>query len=550
MTTTDFDRRGTALLENAATNKDGAFTDDERGELGLRGLLPWKSTPIEEQVTLELEHLRRKGDDLESYIGLAALHDRNEVLFYRLLIDHIEELAPIVYTPTVGAACRQFSHLMRRPRGLWITPDDIDRIPELLRNSGRPDVRLIVATDNERILGLGDQGAGGIGIPVGKLALYTAGAGIHPSNTLAVSLDCGTDNAELLNDPHYLGYPKPRLRGTAYDELIEAFVNAVIDVYPHALLQWEDFKQHKAIQLLERYRRRLPSFNDDIQGTAAVVVAGIVAALRLSGRRLRDQRVVMLGAGAAGIGIVRLLATMLTADGATPDDVQRAIVQLDSRGLVYADRDGLDDDKREFALTPAAMASYGLTADTVALDDVVRLVAPSVLLAATGCPGTVTETAVRAMSAHVERPVVMPLSNPTSKCEALPADILRWSEGRAIVATGSPFEPVPVDGHSHVIGQANNVFVFPGVGLGAIIAGAHEVTDAMFAVAAATLAELVPEERLGAGAVYPSLGDLRGVSRRIAVAVAREARDSGVGRLLSDEAIEAAVDATMWNPRY
>jgi malic enzyme len=552
MTTNTFglDRRGAALLENPATNKDGAFTDDERSALGLRGLLPWKSTPIEEQVALELEHLRRKRDDLESYIGLAALHDRNEVLFYRLLIDHLEELAPIVYTPTVGAACRQYSHLMRRPRGLWITPDDIDRIPELLRNSGRPDVRLIVATDNERILGLGDQGAGGIGIPVGKLALYTAGAGIHPSNTLAVSLDCGTDNPELLNDPHYLGYPKPRLRGVAYDELVEAFVNAVIEVYPHALLQWEDFKQHKAIELLERYRHRLPSFNDDIQGTAAVVAAGIVAALRLTGQRLRDQRVVMLGAGAAGIGIARLLATMMTADGATRDEVARAIVQLDSRGLVYSDRDGLDDDKREFALTPAAMASYGLTADGVTLDEVVRLVSPTVLLGATGCPGTITEAAVRQMSACTGRPIVMPLSNPTSKAEAVPADILRWSDGRAIVATGSPFAPVLVDGRSHVVGQANNVFVFPGVGLGAIIAGAHEVTDAMFAVAASALAEIVPAERLSVGAVYPSLRDLRAVSRRIAMAVAREARESGVGRLLSDDAIEAAVDAAMWNPSY
>jgi malic enzyme len=538
------------LLENPATNKDGAFTDEERAALGLRGLLPWKSTPIEEQVTLELEHLRRKGDDLESYIGLAALHDRNEVLFYRLLIDHLEELAPIVYTPTVGAACRQFSHVMRRPRGLWITPDDIDCIPELLRNSGRPDVRLIVATDNERILGLGDQGAGGIGIPVGKLALYTAGAGIHPSNTLAVSLDCGTDNPELLDDPHYLGYPKPRLRGAAYDELIEAFVNAVIEVYPHALLQWEDFKQHKAIQLLERYRHRLPSFNDDIQGTAAVVAAGIVAALRVTGQRLRDQRVVMLGAGAAGIGIARLLARMMAADGSTADDLRRSIVQLDSRGLVYADREGLDDDKREFAMSAAAMTSYGLTPDDTDLDDVVRRVAPTVLLAATGCPGTVTETAVREMSARTDRPIVMPLSNPTSKCEAAPADVLRWSDGRAIVATGSPFPSVAIEGRSHVVGQANNVFVFPGVGLGAIIAGAHEVTDAMFAVAAGTLAALVPEERLHVGALYPSLSELRAVSRSIAVAVAREARESGVGRLLSDEAITAAVEAAMWNPSY
>jgi malic enzyme len=551
MSDNDFVRRGAALLADPAHNKDTAFDDEERAALGLRGLLPWKSTPIEEQATLELEHLRRKTDDLEKYIGLAALHDRNEVLFYRLLLDHLEELAPIVYTPTVGTACRQFSHVMRRPRGLWITPDDIDCIPELLRNSGRPDVRLIVATDNERILGLGDQGAGGIGIPVGKLALYTAGAGIHPSSTLAVSLDCGTDNEELLNDPHYLGYPKPRLRGAAYDELIEAFVNAVIEVYPHALLQWEDFKQHKALELLERYRHRLACFNDDIQGTAAVVAAGVVAGMRATGQRLRDQRVVMLGAGAAGIGIARLLATMMRADGAGETEVRRAIVLLDSHGLVHADRDGLDDDKREFALSRDALAGYGLDpATSHDLDDVVRHVAPTILMGATGSPGTITEAAVRSMAAQVSRPIVFPLSNPTSKCEAVPADVLAWSDGRALVATGSPFDPVPVDAGVRVIGQANNVFIFPGVGLGAIIAGAHEVTDAMFAVAATTLADLLPAERLQTGALYPALADLRPVSRSIAIAVAREARSSGVGRLLSDEAIAAAVDSAMWNPDY
>lgn len=542
---------GAALLDEPTANKGTSFSDTERDVLGLRGLLPWRITTIEEQLELELEHLRRKDDDLEKYIGLAALQDRNEVLFYRLLVDHLEELAPIVYTPTVGQACRLFSHVMRRPRGLWITPDDVDRIPQLLRNSARPDVQLIVATDNERILGLGDQGAGGIGIPIGKLALYSAAAGIDPSRTLAVSLDCGTDNRELLDDPYYLGYPKPRLRGTAYDELIEAFVDAVIEVYPHALLQWEDFKQHSAIRLLDRYRHRLPSFNDDVQGTAAVVAAGILSAVRAQGQSLRGQRIVMLGAGAAGVGIARLLAEVLRGEGAAPDEIRRAIFLLDSRGLVYEGREHVADDKREFALPAADLPTFGLDPGGVFdLDAVVRHVSPTILVAATGTPGAITEQAVRHMAASVAAPIVLPLSNPTSKCEATPADLLAWSDGRALVATGSPFEPVTRDGRTHVIGQANNVFIFPGLGLGAIVARAHEVTDRMFLVAARTLATLVPAGRLQTGALYPSISDLRSVSRAIAVAVAREARDSGTGRMADDAAIESAVDAAMWSPAY
>jgi malic enzyme len=542
---------GTGWLDEPTVNKGTSFSESERDELGLRGLLPWRITTIDEQLELELEHLRRKNDDLERYIGLAALQDRNEVLFYRLLMDHLEELAPIVYTPTVGQACRQFSHVVRRPRGLWITPDDVGRIPQLLRNAGRRDVRLIVATDNERILGLGDQGAGGIGIPIGKLALYSAAAGIHPSQTLAVSLDCGTDNAELLDDPFYLGYPKPRLRGAAYDELIEAFVDAVIDVYPHALLQWEDFKQHSAIRLLDRYRQRLPCFNDDVQGTAAVVAAGIVAGVRATGRRLRDQRLVMLGAGAAGVGITRLFAALLRSDGATDDDVRRAIFVLDSRGLVHESREHVDDDKREFALSADLLRSSGLDpAAPLGLEAVVRQIAPTILVAATGSPGAITETAVRDMAARTPTPIVLPLSNPTSMSEATPADVLEWSDGRALVATGSPFDPVTRGARTHLVGQANNVFVFPGLGLGAIVSRTHEVTDRMFLVAATTLATLVPQERLDAGSLYPSIGDLRRVSRAIAIAVAREARESGTGRLADDTAIEAAVDAAMWSPAY
>ena len=543
--------RGQGLLANPQLNKDAAFTEQERADHGLRGLLPWRALTIRQQVDLEFEHLRRKGDDLERYIGLTALHDRNEILYYRMLIDHLEELAPIVYTPTVGYACRAFSHLLRRPQGLWITPDDIDRIPELLRNAGRPGVRLIVATDNERILGLGDQGAGGMGIPVGKLALYTAGAGIRPTLTLAVSLDCGTDNADLLGDELYLGYPKPRLRGAAYDHFIEAFVQAVEDVFPHALLQWEDFKQHNAIRLLDRYRQRIPSFNDDMQGTSAVVLGGILAALGETGGTLCDQRTLFVGAGAAGVGIARLLQAAMRQSGASEETVRRAVVMIDSRGLIFEGRDHVEDDKLPFALSREELARLGLDpGPSCDLEIVIRQVAPTVLVGTSRQAGAFTQAAIRELAARTRRPVVLVLSNPTSSSEAVPADVLAWSDGRALVATGSPFPPVEVEGRQHLIAQANNVFVFPGVGLGAMVAHARELTDGMFLAAASTLAEMVTPERLAQGALYPALTDLRAVSRRIGIAVAREARDRGLGRLVADEEIDAAVDANMWDPAY
>jgi malic enzyme len=543
--------RGPELLNCPALNKDSAFSGEERALLRLQGLLPWRVATVEEQMDLELEHIRRKVDDLEKYIGLIALQDRNETLFHRLLTEHMEELAPIVYTPTVGQACRQFSHVMRRPRGLWITPDDIGRIPDLLRNSGHDDVRLIVATDNERILGLGDQGAGGMAIPVGKLALYSAGAGIHPSLALPVSLDCGTDNQELLDDPHYLGYPAPRLRGAGYDEFVEAFVEAVLEVYPRALLQWEDFKQHNAIRLLDRYRHRIASFNDDIQGTAAVVVAGILAALRARGEALSQQRIVLLGAGAAGLGIARLAETVMIEEGADRALLRRALLMVDSKGLIYEGRQDVDQDKAPFALPKRDLLELGFEpGESFDLEAVVRRVAPTVLEGSSGAPGAFTESAIREMAAHTKAPIVLPLSNPTAQSEATPADVLVWSEGRALVATGSPFEPVLLDGAERIIGQANNVFVFPGVGLGAIVAGAREVTDKMFLVAATTLAGLVSDERLENGALYPPLSHLRDVSRTIAVAVATEACANGGCELAPGTSVEASIEAAMWTPDY
>ena len=555
--------RGAELLERPLLNKDTGFDDDERDVFGLRGLLPARMSTIEEQVSLELEHIRRKSDDLERYIGLAALQDRNETLFYRVILENLEEFMPIVYTPTVGRACQSFSHIMRRPRGVWITPADIARIPDLLRNArtdstgsgtGVDDVRLIVATDNERILGLGDQGAGGMGIPVGKLSLYTAGAGIYPAHTLPVSLDVGTDNEDLLADPLYIGYRQRRLRGAAYDDFIEAFVSAIVDVCPRAVLQWEDFKQHNAIRILDRYRHRVTSFNDDIQGTGAVVLAGVLAAVRAIGKPLADQRFVFLGAGAAGTGIARTVRAAMIAQGVDAATVKRSIVTVDTKGLVFSSRDELDDDKREFAMGPDELSHHGLDAlapgDRRNLEAVVAAVKPTMLIGTSGVAGAFTEAALREMAAHTEQPVVFPLSNPTAKTEALPADIMTWTEGRALIATGSPFEPVVVGGKSRIIGQANNVFIFPGMGLGAIVAEAREITDEMFLLAAETLAEMVSDERLAAGALYPAVSQLREVSRQIAARVVCQSRDCGVGRLYRDDEVLDAVDSAIWSPAY
>jgi malic enzyme len=555
--------RGAELLERALLNKGTGFDENERDVFGLRGLLPPRIATIDEQVSLELEHIRAKSDDLERYIGLAALQDRNETLFYRVLTENLEEFLPIVYTPTVGRACQTFSHILRRPRGLWITPADIDRIPDLLRNA-RPDVdgsaataddvRLIVATDNERILGLGDQGAGGMGIPVGKLSLYTGGAGIYPAHTLPVSLDVGTDNEDLLADPLYLGYRQRRLRGAEYDDFIEAFVVAVLDACPRAVLQWEDFKQHNAIKILDRYRHRITSFNDDIQGTGAVVLAGILAAVRALGTPLAEHRFVFLGAGAAGTGIARMVRAAMSAEGVEPAVVKRSIVTVDTRGLVFDGRDPLDDDKLEFALGLDGQAFYGLAglkpSDRLDLEAVIAAIKPTVLVGTSGVAGAFTERAIREMAVHAERPIVFPLSNPTAKTEAIPSDIMAWTGGRALIATGSPFEPVVAEGTAHVIGQANNVFIFPGVGLGAIVAEAREITDEMFLLAARTLAEMVSPERLAVGALYPAVSELREVSRQIAGKVVCQSRDCGVGRLYRDEEVLDAVDAAMWYPEY
>ena len=539
---------GPALLGSRLLTKDLAFPTDEREAFRLRGLLPARVLTIEEQVELELEHLRVKTDPLEQYIGLAALQDRNATLFYRLLADHLEEFLPIVYTPTVGRATQEFSHIIRRTRGTWITPADVDRIPDILRQGPFEDVRLIVVTDNERILGLGDQGAGGMAIPIGKLALYTAACGIHPTLTLPVSLDVGTDNPWLLDDPLYLGYRAPRLRGAEYDALVEAFVSGVEEVWPGCLIQFEDFKQHNAMRLIERYRDRVPSFNDDISGTAAVVVAGVLAGLRATGRTLADARIVLVGAGAAGIGIGRLLRLAMREAGVPDDVVREAIAMVDTKGLVHAGRADLEPSKADLAVP----AVEGATPDLV---ETIRARRPTILVGTTGVAGTFSESVIREMDERVHpdvRPIVLPLSNPTSVAEATPAEVLAWTGGRALVATGSPFDAVDVGGRVQEIGQANNAFVFPGVGLGAIVAESRAVTDRMFLLAARELAAEVTDERLAAGALYPPVSSLRAISRRIAVVVATEAVAAGLSAAAERGGFDAEseVDAAMWWPEY
>src|SRR6266496_5895899 len=428
--------RGTQLLRHPMYTKSSAFSPEERKAFGLEGLLPSAVSTMEMQEERAYANIMRKTDPLEKYIGLSALQGRNEHLFYRLLIDHIEEFLPIVYTPTVGRACQEFSHIFRRARGLWITPGHRGRIFEVLGNAPFDDVRLIVVTDNERILGLGDQGAGGMGIPIGKLALYTAAAGIHPSQTLPVSLDVGTDNPGLLEDDLYIGWRQPRLRGEAYDQILDEFVRAVKLRFPKALLQWEDFKQWNAFRLLDRYRDELPSFNDDIQGTAATVLGGLLAGGRATGTPLNSQRVVVVGAGAAGIGIARLVRTALAAAGLQGEDLLRALALVDVDGLVV----GSDlEYRRDLSWSASLAESCGLGERSRDLRSVVRALKPTALIGASGAPGAFTEAAVRDMARHVARPLVFPLSNPTSQAEATPTDVLAWTDGRALVATGSPF---------------------------------------------------------------------------------------------------------------
>jgi len=540
--------RGRDVLRNPLLNKGTAFPDPERDALGIRGLLPARITSADLQMERAYAAYKQHTDDLGRYSFLARLQESNETLFFKLVLNHLQEMTPIIYTPVVAEACANWSRGFRRTRGLFITPGDRGRMPQILKHArGEPSV--IVVTDNERILGIGDQGVGGMGIPVGKLALYTLAGGIHPALCLPISLDVGTDNGDLLRDPLYVGWRQPRLRGDEYWTFIEEFVSAVLEVYPNALLQWEDFAKGTSFRNLSTHRDRICSFNDDIQGTAAVSVAGLLGAMRLTGGRLRDQTIVLLGAGSAGVGISSLIADAMVQDGATPEEARQRIYTLDSKGLVVQGRVGLDAHKRKFAVEPSRIASWGVVADNIPLIDVVRRARPTVLFGVSGQPGVFTEEVVRAMVRRdSERPIILPLSNPTSCAEATPADIIRWTDGRAIVGTGSPFDDVIYNGRRHRIGQGNNVFIFPGVGLGAIVSKASRVTDGMFLAAARALAGCVSEEMIALSSVYPRIDDVRDASLTVAKAVAKRAVEEGVAR--DPERCEERIDAAMWSPEY
>ena len=541
--------RGRSLLRHPLLNKGTAFSAEERRAFGLEGLLPHRVTSIDRQIERVYKSAMGKHTPIERYNALAELQDRNETLFYRLLLAHTEDLAPIVYTPTVGEACQRYSRIFRRGRGVWITPEHRGRMAEVLMNAVEEDVRLIVVTDNERILGLGDQGAGGIGIPIGKLALYTMGAGIHPSKTLPVSLDVGTDNAELLEDELYIGYRHRRLRGAEYDALVDEFVNAVKKCFPHALLQWEDFKKGNAFDLLDRYRDQLCSFNDDIQGTAAVALAGVMAACRAKGEPIAKQRVLILGAGAAGIGIATQIRDAMKRGGLDGHDLKAAIALVDTKGLLVEGRKESEKHKLEFAW-PADLAASIPEAERNDLPAIVAKLGPTVLIGTSAQPGVFDESVVKPMLKHTDRPVIFPLSNPTSLSEATPADLVKWTDGKVLMATGSPFDAVEHGGREHRASQANNVYIFPGVGLGALVAEATRVTDSMFTVAAQTLADLVSEADLAKGALFPPLTQLREVSLRIAVAVVKEVNSLGLGTPVPEADIVKAVEDAMWYPDY
>jgi malate dehydrogenase (oxaloacetate-decarboxylating) len=543
--------RGAAVLATPTINRGTAFTLAERRELGLTGLLPSGVSTLDGQLRRTYAQYRAQTTDLRKWVYLANLRDRNEVLFYRLLSEHIEEMLPVVYTPTVGLAIERFSHEFRRPRGgVYLSVDHPEEVETALRNTGlgAEDVDLLVATDSEGILGIGDQGVGGIEISVGKLAVYTAAAGIHPDRVLPVVLDMGTDNLALLNDEMYLGERHARVRDERYDQLIDTYVQACGRLFPNAMLHWEDFGATNARRILDRYAAEVCTFNDDMQGTAAVVMAAAFSAVRAAGTRMRDQRVVIHGAGTAGLGIADMMVEEMVREGLPREEATRRFWALGSRGLLVDDNPRLRDFQVPYARPAAEVTGWSADERAVGLADVVAKVRPTMLIGTSTQAGAFTEAIVRDMAAHVERPIVMPLSNPTSKCEALPADVLAWTEGRALVATGSPFAPVKLDGTTYSIAQANNALVFPGLGLGVTVARASRISEPMIAAAADAVAKLSDATRPGAP-LLPPVSDLRPVSAAVAIAVARAAADEGLARVTLNDPIQQ-VHQAMWRPEY
>jgi malate dehydrogenase (oxaloacetate-decarboxylating)(NADP+) len=536
----DESSRGIALLRDPLLNKGTAFTEEERDALGLRGLLPAHVLTIEEQAARVMENLRSLPDDLEKYVALNALHDRNETLFFRVVCDHIDEIQPLIYTPTVGLACQRYGHIFQRPRGLFISAKDKGRVAELLANWPHP-AKLIVVTDGERILGLGDLGANGMGIPVGKLSLYSACAGVHPKQCLPVMLDVGTNNSELLQDAYYIGLRQRRLRGPDYDALVDEFVNAAQKVFPGVLIQFEDFANHAAFRLLRKYRDQFCVFNDDIQGTAAVALAGIFSALRVTGGKLREQTLLYLGAGEAATGIADLVVSAMVTEGCSEAEARRRNWLVDSRGLVVKARSDLAEHKLPYAHDHAPIGDF-LTA--------IKTLKPTGIIGVAAVGGTFTPEVLQTMAQLNARPIVFALSNPTSKAECTAQEAYRHTEGRALFACGSPYDPVNVEGRTFVPRQGNNSYIFPGVGLGAIASSARRVTDEMFMTAAQTLAQLVTEADLAQGSLYPALPRIREVSACIAAEVARVAYKRGLATGQSPADLTAHIRSHMYEPRY
>jgi malate dehydrogenase (oxaloacetate-decarboxylating) len=543
--------RGMELLNMQTLNKGTAFTHEEREKLGLHGLLPPHVETLEEQVARAYVAYRRKDDDLERHIYLRALQDNNEVLFYRLLLDHIEEMTPIVYTPVVALGCEQFSQIYRRPRGIFISYPLRDRIPTLLRNRPNAEVDVIVVTDGERILGIGDQGAGGLGIPIGKLSLYTLIGGIHPARTLPIVLDVGTNNAERLRDPAYLGWPHERISGQAYFDFIDQFVQAVKQELPGVCLQWEDFAAPHARPLLERYQNQLLTFNDDIQGTAAVVLGAIVGAVKVAGKSLKDQQIVFLGAGSAGIGVADYLSAAMIAEGLSEREARSRFWIVNKNGLLESSRTDLTAAQRVYAQPVERVADWPRSSDgRIHLGDVIGRVEATVLIGLSTAAGAFSESIVREMARKCERPIIFPLSNPTAKSEAKPEDLIRWTNGRAIVAAGSPNAPVSYQGRTIPIAQCNNVYVFPAMGLGLVASRARRATDAMFLEAGRVLGECSPALKDPTAPLLPALADIRRVAVEIAVAVGLEAQRAGFAPQTSEEELRRRVKETQWVPSY
>jgi malate dehydrogenase (oxaloacetate-decarboxylating)(NADP+) len=534
-------QRGVKILHDPVRNKGTAFTEAERDSLGLRGLLPPRVCTVAEQETRVMGNLRSKATDLERYLFLVSLQDRNETLFYRVVINNIEEIMPLIYTPTVGKACQQFNHIYRRPRGLYITLRERGRVRDILRNWPHADARVIVVTDGERILGLGDLGAAGMGIPIGKLSLYTACAGIHPTHCLPVMLDVGTNNEAFLTDPLYLGLEQYRERGPAYDELVDEFIQAAREVFPNALVQLEDFGNSNAFRLLAKYRDQLCLFDDDIQGTGAVALSGLLGALRITGGALADQRVLFYGAGQAGIGIANTIVAAMTEQGLTSEQAHARCSMFDSQGLLSAERTHIPSQKLPYAHSHPAITDFA---------EAVRSLQPTAIMGCAGQAGVFSEDVVKAMSEFNERPIVFALSNPTANSECSAEQAYDWSEGRAIFASGSPFQPVQRGNRILVPGQGNNAYIFPGVGMGAVVSGTSRITDEMFLAAARVLAEQVDNADLDLGRVYPSLARIREVSALIAAEIAAIAYRGGLARNPEPEDILATVREHMFQPVY